>query len=135
MAELTGACLCGGVRFEVAEPFERVAACHCESCKKLSGAGGTVSGRVRTDAIRLLAGEDLVRSYQPDEGSAKTFCSVCGSNLFGAGWPASEYTSVRLPALEPPFEGRIESHIFVRSLAPWEVLPDDGAERHDVRAP
>ncbi len=117
------------------EPFERVAACHCENCKKLSGAGGTVSGRVRTGAVRLLAGDDLVRSYKPEEGSAKTFCSECGSNLFGAGWPKSDFTSVRLSALDEPFEGRIESHIFVRSLAPWEVLPDDGAERFDVRAP
>ena len=90
---------------------------------------------MRTDAIRILAGEDLVRSFQPDEGSAKTFCSVCGSNLFGAGWPASEFTSVRLSALEEPYEGKIGSHILRRSLAPWEVLPDDGAERFEVRAP
>ncbi len=133
MAEVKGVCLCGGVRFEVTEPFERVAACHCESCKKLSGAGGTVSGRVRTEAVRLLAGEDLVKGFQPEEGSVKTFCSTCGSNLFGAGWPRSEFTSVRLSALEEPYEGKIGSHIFVRSLAPWEVLPDDGAERFDVR--
>ncbi|MBA3376616.1 MAG: GFA family protein [Actinobacteria bacterium] len=133
MAELTGSCLCGGVRFEVTEPFERVAACHCESCKKISGGGGTASGRVRTEAIRILAGDDLVKSFQPEEGSTKTFCSVCGSNLFGAGWPESESTSVRLSALDEPYEGRIESHLFVRSLAPWEVLPDDGAERFDVR--
>ncbi|CAN5156789.1 GFA family protein [soil metagenome] len=130
---MRGTCLCGGVRFEVTQPFERVAACHCESCKKLSGGGGTVSGRVRTEAIRLVAGADLVKSFQPDEGSAKTFCSECGSNLFGAGWPASEYTSVRLSALEEPYEGRIESHTFVRSLAPWETLPDDGAERFEIR--
>ena len=122
------------MRFEVTEPFERVSACHCESCKKLSGGGGTVSGRVRTEAIRILAGEDLVKSFQPEEGSAKTFCSECGSNLFGAGWPRSEHTSVRLSALEEPYVGRIESHIFVRSVAAWETLPDDGAERFDVRA-
>ena len=72
MAALNGTCLCGGVTFEVTEPFERVAACHCESCKKLSGGGGTVSGRVRTDAIHILAGEDLVKSFTPTEGSAKT---------------------------------------------------------------
>jgi hypothetical protein len=132
VAELTGRCLCGGVRFEVTEPFERISACHCESCKKLSGGGGTVSGRVPTGAIRILAGDDLVRTFQPDEGSAKTFCSVCGSNLFGGGWPESENTSVRLSALAEPYEGRIGSHIFVRSLAPWEVLPDDGAERFEI---
>lgn len=134
MESLRGICLCGGVRFEVTESFERVAACHCETCKKLSGGAGTVSGRVRTEAIRLLEGEDLVKSFKPAEGSAKTFCSECGSNLFGAGWPESEFTSVRLSALEEPYEGRIGSHIFVRSLAPWEVLPEDGTPRFDERA-
>jgi hypothetical protein len=135
MAALTGTCLCGGVRFEVTEPFERVSACHCESCKKLSGGGGTVSGRVPTSAIRILAGADLVRTYQPSEGSAKTFCSTCGSNLFGGGWPDSEHSSVRLSTLDEPYEGTVGSPIFVRSRAPWEVLPNDGAERYEIRAP
>jgi len=135
MAALTGSCLCGAVRFEVDEPFEGVSACHCESCKKISGGVGTASGRVRTEAIRIVAGRDLLTTYQPAEGSAKTFCSVCGTNFFGGGWPESEHTSVRLSALEEPFEGKIGSHIFVRSVAPWEVLPEDGAERFETRAP
>jgi hypothetical protein len=126
---LTGSCLCGAVRFEVTEPFERLAACHCTSCKKISGGAGTVSGRAPTGAIRVVAGQELVRTYQPGEGSAKTFCSVCGSNLFGGGWPESTHTSVRLTTLDEPVEGPLGSHIFVRSLAPWETLPEDGAER------
>ena len=135
MSELTGTCLCGGVRFAVRTPFLRVSVCHCESCKKISGGGGTASGRVRSEDVRILAGEELIRTYQPDEGSAKSFCTACGTNLFGGGWPDSEFSSVRLSALDEPFEGPIESHIFVRSVAPWEVLPEDGAERYDVRAP
>jgi hypothetical protein len=130
---VTGTCLCGGVRFEIAEPFERVTACHCANCKKISGGVGTASGRVPTTAIGITAGEELLTTYTPVEGSAKTFCSRCGSNLFGGGWPESSHTSVRLTALDEPFPGRIGSHIFVRSLAPWEVLPDDGAERFEVR--
>ena len=133
MAELTGSCLCGAIRFEIDAPFERVSSCHCTTCKKIAGGGATASGRVPTTAIRIVAGRDLLTTYQPDEGSAKSFCSVCGTNLFGAGWPDSEHTSVRLPALDKPYEGRLESHIFVRSLAPWEVLPDDGAERFEIR--
>lgn len=130
---MRGSCLCGGVRFEVTEPFEAVTYCHCTSCKKLSGGAGTVNGRVRTADIRLLAGEELVRTYQPAEGSAKTFCSTCGSNLFGGGWPESEHASVRLPLIEPAPEQGPELHIFVRSTAPWETLPDDGAPRYEVR--
>jgi len=118
----------------VAEPFERVSHCHCTNCKKISGGTGTVSGRVRSNAIRILAGAELLRTFQPAEGTAKTFCSVCGSNLFGGGWPASAHSSVRLSALDSPFDRKPEAHIFVRSVAAWETLPDDGAERFDVRA-
>jgi hypothetical protein len=130
---LRGSCLCGAVRFEVSEPFESVSQCHCTSCKRISGGTGTVSGRARSDAIRLVAGEELLTRYQPDEGSAKTFCSVCGANLFGGGWPESEQSSVRLSAIDDPFERKPDTHIFVRSVAPWETLPDDGAERYEIR--
>ena len=122
------------MRFEVTQPFERVSACHCTTCKKISGGAGTVSGRVRSDAIAILDGEDLVRTFQPAEGTAKTFCSVCGSNLFGGGWPESAHTSVRLSALDGRFDRKPEAHIFVRSVAPWETLPDDGAPRYDTRS-
>lgn len=131
MTSLTGACLCGRVRFEVTEPFERIAECHCTTCKKLSGGVGTTNGRARTEAIRILKGDDVLRAYHPDEGTAKTFCSECGSNVFGGGWPESEYSSVRLSALEPAYEGKPTVHIYTRSVAPWETLPDDGAERFD----
>ena len=133
MAGLQGSCLCGRVRFEVTEPFVRVSACHCTSCKKLSGGTGTVSGIAPTGAIRVLAGDDALRTFQPGEGLAKTFCSECGSNLFGGGWPESEQSSVRLSALDSPFDRKPEMHIFVGSVAAWETLPDDGAERFDVR--
>jgi hypothetical protein len=129
---MQGNCQCGGVRFEVVGDFVSMAFCHCATCKKISGGVGTANGRVRTENVRLLAGEDIVRTYQPDEGSAKTFCSVCGSNLFGNGWPESEFTSVRLSAIETPLERRPDAHMYVRSLATWETLPDDGAERFEV---
>jgi hypothetical protein len=120
------------VQFELPAEFESMAFCHCATCKKISGGVGTANARVPTESIRLLVGDDLVRTYQPDEGSAKTFCSVCGSNLFGGGWPQSEFTSVRLSAIDTPFEERPDAHLYVRSLAPWETLPDDGLERFQV---
>lgn len=130
---MTGACLCRGVRFEVTEDFEAVVACHCTTCKKISGGAGTVSGRVRASAVHLHAGEELLRTYQPAEGTGKTFCSVCGSNVFGGGWPDAERVSVRLSTLDEPFERKPETRLYVRSVAPWETLPDDGAERADTR--
>ena len=133
MATLRGSCQCGGVQFELQGEFMNMTFCHCTTCQKLSGGIGTANGRVRTEAIRILAGEELVRTYQPDEGSAKTFCSACGANLFGGGWPESEHSSVRLSAIDTPFDGGPGSHLYVRSFPPWTTLPDDGLERFDIR--
>jgi hypothetical protein len=134
MAGFRGSCLCGGVRFELTEPPDRLRFCHCESCKKLSGGGATANVRARSGAIRILEGEDLVQTYQPPEGTAKTFCLACGSNLFGGGWPESEHCSVRITALDDPPGDLPKAHIYVRSVAPWEQLPDDGAERFETTA-
>jgi hypothetical protein len=132
MEPLRGSCLCGDVRFEITQEPRTVRYCHCTSCKKLSGGAGTANARVASEAVRVLAGEDLLRSYQPAEGSSKTFCSRCGSNLFGGGWPASPEVSVRLSALDTPFDRKPEAHLYVRSVAPWETLPDDGLERFET---
>ena len=133
MAALTGSCLCGAVRFEVTEPFVSSSFCHCTNCKKISGGVGTASGRALSTAIHVIAGEELLTTFQPVEGTAKTFCSRCGSNLFGGGWPQSEYASVRLSALDSPYDRKPDAHIYVRSVAAWETLPDDGAERFEIR--
>jgi hypothetical protein len=120
------------VRFEVSEPFLRLTFCHCTSCKRISGGVGTANGRARSEWIDVKQGRELLTTYQPEEGSAKTFCSRCGSNLFGGGWPESDESSVRLSAIDEGLEGSPESHNYVRSVAPWETLPDDGLPRYET---
>jgi hypothetical protein len=131
VATLHGSCLCGGVKFELTEAPETLRYCHCASCKKLSGSIGTVNARVPASTIRIVEGEDLLQTYQPPEGTAKTFCLSCGSNLFGGGWPEREIASVRASAIDDPLDARPSVHVFVRSVAEWETLPDDGLERVD----
>jgi hypothetical protein len=132
MSTLHGTCLCGGVKFEAEAAPESLRYCHCTSCKALSGGAGTVNLGVPPSAIRIVDGEDLLQSFTPEGGSAKTFCRVCGANLFGGGWPNTERASVRVTTIDEPIDAKVGAHIFVRSLAPWESLPDDGAERFET---
>jgi hypothetical protein len=131
---MSGSCWCGAVRFAVAQPFITLTFCHCTSCKRISGGVGTANGRARTEWIEVTEGRELLTTYQPDEGSAKTFCSRCGSNLFGGGWPDSEQASVRLSAIDAGLVQKPEAHTYVRSVADWETLPDDGLPHYEVRA-
>jgi hypothetical protein len=129
---LRGSCLCGGVKFEVEATPDRIRFCHCTSCKKLSGGGSTANIRAASAAIRIVEGEDLVQTYQPSEGSAKTYCLACGSNLFGGGWPESEYCSVRVTTLDEEIGDLPGVHVWTRSVAPWEMLPEDGFQRFET---
>jgi hypothetical protein len=121
------------VKFEVTAPVEEFRYCHCESCKRLSGGACTANARVPAEAIEISEGSDLLRTYQPAEGSSKTFCSACGSNLFGGGWPDTPVASVRITALDDPFAAKPVAHIFAGSVAGWETLPDDGLDRFESR--
>ena len=132
MTKLHGTCLCGGIRFEIDAAPESLRFCHCTSCKQLSGGGGTVNFGAPPSAIRIVEGEELLQRFTPEGGSAKTFCRACGANLFGGGWPDSERCSVRVTTIEEPLDAKVGAHIFVRSLEPWESLPDDGAERFET---
>ena len=76
MTSVGGSCLCGGVAFEIELPFRRANVCHCSRCRKHSGGGGLVQGRVARERFRLLRGNELVRSFRPEGGKAKAFCSV-----------------------------------------------------------
>lgn len=130
MAEtVRGSCLCEGVRFEVTAPFRRANYCHCSRCRKHSGAGALVQGRVAREAFRLLSGEELIRVFRPDGGAVKAFCSVCGSSLFGAWWPEGDEVSIRLGSLDDDPRIRPQYRAFTGSKAVWEDLPDDGLER------
>ena len=130
-----GSCLCGGVSFEVALPFRRANYCHCSRCRKHSGTAALAQARVPREQFRLLAGEELIRTFRPDEGKAKAFCAACGSSLFGGDWPAGPEVSVRLGALHDDPEIRPQYHAFVGSRAPWDELPDDGLPRYEEGKP
>jgi hypothetical protein len=124
-----GSCLCGGVAFEVELPFRRANVCHCSRCRKHSGGAGLVQGRLPRERFRLIRGAELLRSFRPEGGKAKAFCSVCGSSLLGGDWPDGEEVSIRFGALDGDPGIRPEYHTFVDSAAPWDVLPDDGLPR------
>jgi hypothetical protein len=37
-----------------------------------------------------------------------------------------------VPQIDDPIDARPGAHIFVRSVAAWETLPDDGAARFET---
>src|SRR5262249_36511281 len=93
---LTGACLCGGVRYEVTEPLVSASSCHCPRCQRRTGSAASISARVVPGSLRITAGEGLLASWDPPEGFKKVFCSACGGALWAQSPDDPGIVSVRL---------------------------------------
>jgi hypothetical protein len=130
---LTGGCLCGGVRFEISEPLGEAGYCHCTRCQRRTGAGASIQAATSASALTFVSGEDLVRAYEPADGFAKLFCSICGSALFSRSPDDPNAMSVRLGALDEDPGARPSYRQFVAYAAPWEPVPDDGIRRFPER--
>jgi hypothetical protein len=61
---MLGACLCGGVRFEIDRAVGPFELCHCGRCRKTSGSAFFAAIGVRAEDYRLLAGAELIRRFE-----------------------------------------------------------------------
>jgi len=129
-APLTGGCLCGRVRFELAAPPLSAGYCHCTRCQRRTGGASSAQARIDGRAFRVLEGEELVRCWRhPDGGFEKCFCGECGSHLFSRNPDDPAQMSVRLGAFDTDPGIPLTWRQFVAYAATWEPIPDDGIER------
>ena len=133
---LTGGCLCGGVRFEIDAPLVDASYCHCTRCQRRTGAAASPQARPVPGSLRIVAGEELLRAYDPGGGGfSKLFCVGCGSSLFSRAPGAEEPSSVRLGAFDSDPGVRPSFRTHVGSAVAWEEIPDDGLPRYDRGRP
>jgi len=126
---LTGGCLCGSVRYEIDEPLVSSGYCHCTRCQRRTGTAAAPSARIAPGSLRIVAGEELVRCWQPDEGFEKCFCSNCGGALWSRDPADPDVMGVRLGTFDGDPGLRPSHRTYVDYAAVWEPIPDDGLER------
>ena len=117
---ITGACLCGRVKYRVEGPFDFFHLCHCSQCRRSTGTAHAANLFTQPERLQWLAGEELVKRYVPDEPNviSKAFCTHCGSLV-----PYTSLHSGRLiiPAgsLDDDPDMAPDDNIFWSDRAPW----------------
>lgn len=100
----TGGCLCGALRYEIRARFLQTTLCHCEDCRKASGApfvawsffpAGSLAWTKGTPKVLLHAGRE--RGFCGDCGSPLTFFDPGIPHLFEANTNTLDH-----PARYPP---------------------------------
>lgn len=75
-----GGCQCGAVRYEVSGEPQYVALCHCEGCRKSSGAPMVAWAAFTEDGFRVARGE--AKTYNSSGSAMRNFCPDCGTGLY-----------------------------------------------------
>lgn len=118
---LTGGCLCGAVRYEIAAEPIMAGFCHCLSCQKLSGAGRAMQVLVPKAALSIQ-GQTSAYRWTADSGNTVTtrFCPNCGSPLFGESNGMANAVAVRAVSLDDPSAVSPQMTVFTKRAQPWD---------------
>ena len=130
MAEWTGSCLCGTVRFRLhSEPFD-AGWCHCRTCQRNSGAPAMVFATVPLVDYAIKTGEDAVRKVPSSSFGHRAFCGACGTPLYTHVDHQPDTLDFSVATLDEPGRVRPGFHIFWSSRVDWLVM-DDGLPKFD----
>ena len=122
---IAGGCMCGAVRYEMAEGPIRVLNCHCESCRKHTGAPAVTLAVYTLDQVGFSGDER--KTYASSPGVGRGFCGTCGTPLtwetdFG---DLGRVCAIHISTFDDPEPLRPDAHSFYAERIPWFDIADD----------
>lgn len=119
---ITGACFCGGIKYQIDGELTDPRSCHCSRCRKAFSAQASAYALVGAGTFSWMQGADLLTSYVNVRGEGLQFCKTCGSTLCGV--VGGEVHGVTLGCVDGDPKLKLARHIFVGSKATWEEIAE-----------
>lgn len=117
-----GGCLCGAVRFRALGTPRWVGWCHCQSCRRHSGAPVSVFVAFANDSVETTHGS--ISKYQSSSGTTRGFCATCGSTLTCQSETRADEVHIHVGAFDEAAELAPSFHIFPDERLPWLCLAE-----------
>ncbi|WP_151633511.1 GFA family protein [Noviherbaspirillum aerium] len=119
---LSGGCFCGRVRYEAdGIPFHETS-CHCEICRRTSGAPLVTWFSVRRAEFRLVSGTPV--RFRSTAFGTRSFCPDCGTQLTFENDGTPDEIDVTMSSLDEPDRLSPKDHTYVRSKLQWLRFAD-----------
>ena len=124
----TGGCMCGEVRYELVGSSEWTGYCHCESCRKHTGAPVVAYVSFPAERVTWTSGERAL--YESSPGRFRAFCRNCGTSLTwevssGTAWGDREIVEIHISTLDNPNDFSPTEHCLYRERISWFDTNDD----------
>jgi hypothetical protein len=117
MSTITGKCHCGAISYTAEGGPEHHAVCHCDDCRRWSGAPMTGWIAFRDDQVTITGAP---ARYQSSADGVREFCRTCGTGLFyrnAASLPG--LVDIQSGTLDSPADCAPGAQIMVRDRLPW----------------
>lgn len=128
---LAGGCLCGAVRYRLSGHQGSVPLCHCQYCRRQSGAEAVAWLEVLLEDFRWTGAEPRYYRYSSELAPEvrRAFCPECGSSLT---WErvGAENVNVATGTLDDPTVVSPTHHCWAPRQLEW-TRRDDGLPRYE----
>lgn len=117
---ITGGCLCGAIRFEIAAKPDDVVVCHCPDCRRATGAQSVAWLFLPLEHYQLTKGAPATFNSSP--GVTRSFCGHCGTTLSWVGVKQPGRIDVTVGSLDEPAKCKPTRAVYRRHRLPWASL-------------
>jgi len=81
MSTYRGTCYCGTVEIETTGDPLDMGYCHCDGCRKYSGAPVSAFTLWKPEQVKITKGADSLGKFKSSEMSERRFCTKCGAHV------------------------------------------------------
>ena len=120
MAQITGGCLCGRVRYTLSGEPALSAICHCRNCQRYTGSAFEAVVAFPSAAVNVQ-GELKTYEDKGDSGKAvyRRFCPNCGSGIVAEAEALPGLTLILAGGFDDPAQFTPAVEVFCSSAQPW----------------
>ena len=125
---LTGQCLCGAIKYAIANTPAMTGVCHCKNCQRQAGSAFSTLAGVPKAEFTLLSGEPkLYRDSDTKSGNEveRWFCGNCGSPIYSALGSQPEMLFLKTGTLDDTSSFTPQFHVWCDTKQNWVTL-DEG---------
>ena len=118
----TGRCLCGNIKFEAPIKSLWVAHCHCESCRRNTGAPVATFVGMRDDEVSWEGERSIFNS---SSGTRRGFCPDCGTPLTYESDRHPGEVHIYVGVFDDPGMYSPQLHVHFGERIPWLEMLDE----------
>ena len=133
---LTGQCLCGAIKYELADAPAMMGVCHCKNCQRQAGSAYSTLAAVPVEGFKFNQGQPKLYQDSDTKSGAtveRYFCGDCGSPIYSALSSAPDQIFLKTGTMDDTSAFTPQFHAWCSTKQNWVAL-EEGVPQMDSQS-